>query len=248
MRPPDDDHTRAGVHVATDAAESEPFTPSMALHLAGLALACVVAVLLWLRSDRQHGRPAHVARTEMHAPERSAGAATPQGAMSPQLLMTPDPTIPNREPLAGLPGARERFGGTFAIRHPAYLPADIVPFTVNWQPDSDPRLRDLGRGELLTWFYSAEHGAVLVLAQGTGVGVRPLTGGADRAGRLRLADGTEVIWTVGHPGRQGGGADDPAWEGAELTLGVARSDGDGWYLRSPIISLAELIRVAESLK
>jgi hypothetical protein len=115
------------------------------------------------------------------------------------LMLPHDARLPRREPVAGLPGALERFGEAFTIRHPAYLPADVAPFTVQWQPAADPDRRARGDGELLTWFYSAEHGSVLVLAQGPGVGVWPLTAGDDRAGRLRLADGTEVIWVVGHP-------------------------------------------------
>jgi hypothetical protein len=174
-----------------------------------------------------------------------AGGARP--ATTGPLLAPYDPAAPSREPLAGLPGALERFGDRFTIRHPAYLPADVAPFTVNWQPDSDPARRAAGRGELYTWFYSAEHGAVLVLAQGTGVGVWPLTAGHDRAGRVRLADGTEAIWVIGHPVRVTEGSG-PEWEGTEVTLGVAPGEGDGWYLRSPIISLAEMIRIAESLQ
>jgi hypothetical protein len=171
----------------------------------------------------------------------------PGGRVVTQPLLAPyDPAAPHREPLAGLPGALERFGGQFTIRHPTYLPADVAPFTVNWQPDSDPARRAEGLGELYTWFYSAEHGAVLVLAQGRGVGVWPLTARDNRAGRLRLADGTEVIWVIGHPVRVTGGAG-PEWEGTEVTLGVAPTDGDGWFLRSPIISLREMIRIAESL-
>jgi hypothetical protein len=148
-----------------------------------------------------------------------------------------------------LPGALERFGEAFAIRHPAYLPADVAPFTVNWQPATDPQRRADGHGELLTWFYSAEHGAVLVLAQGPSAGVWPLTAGDDRAGRLRLADGTEVNWVIGHPVRVT--SDPPGeleWAGTEITLGVPNVDGEGWYLSSPIISLAEMIRIAESLR
>ena len=223
-------------------------------HLAGLLLACLLGIGLWLWSgglDLGGGTP----------PGAEPVAASPAPAPGPQspllggglptatapLLAPYDPTAPSREPLAGLPGALERFGGRFAIRHPAYLPADIAPFTVNWQPDSDPARQAEGYGELYTWVDSAEHGAVLVLAQGTGVGVWPLTASHHRAGRLRLADGTEVIWVIGHPARVTGGSG-PEWEGTEVTLGVAPSAGDGWYLRSPIISLAEMIRIAESLQ
>jgi hypothetical protein len=222
---------------------------SVAPHVVGLTIACLLGVVLWLRSvDLDPGGGGG----PIVAPDQAATSAAPQTAMSagrtqtPALLAPYDPTAPDREPLAGLPGAFERFGGQFAIRHPAYLPADITPFTVNWQPDSDPARRAAGLGELYTWFYSAEHGAVLVLAQGRGVGVWPLTARDNRAGRLYLSDGTEVIWVIGHPVRVSGGAG-PEWEGTEVTLGVAPVDGDGWFLRSPIISLPEMIRIAESL-
>jgi hypothetical protein len=222
---------------------------SIAPHVVGLMIACLLGVALWLRSgdlDRGGGG------APIQVPERAATGAAPQPAESagrartPALLAPYDPTAPDREPLAGLPGAIERFGGQFAIRHPTYLPADIAPFTVNWQPDSDPARRAAGLGELYTWFYSAEHGAVLVLAQGRGVGVWPLTARDNRAGRLYLSDGTEVIWVIGHPVRVTGGAG-PEWEGTEVTLGVAPFNADGWFLRSPIIGLPEMIRIAESL-
>jgi hypothetical protein len=226
----------------------------LVLHVVGLALACLLGIGLWLRSSGLdlNGGTATVEDGVVGTPATSTLPSAPafggaRPATTGPLLAPYDPAAPSREPLAGLPGALERFGGRFTIRHPAYLPADVAPFTVNWQPDSDPARRAAGYGELYTWFYSAEHGAVLVLAQGTGVGVWPLTASHDRAGRLRLADGTEVIWVIGHPVRVTGGSG-PEWEGTEVTLGVSPSDGDGWYLRSPIISLAEMIRIAESLQ
>jgi hypothetical protein len=218
------------------------------VHLLGLLLAAVVLLTLWLRSSA-----VEPSRTPPRIADRAASTTMPAAARttlsSPPPLMRPfEQTLPDREPLAGLQGALERFGDAFNIRHPGYLPADIMPFTVNWQPDADSGRRLAGYGELLSWFYSNEHGAVLVLAQGRGVGVRPLTATADRAGRLRLADGTEVIWVVGHPIRVTASAGEPSWEGTELTLGVQATDGEGWYLRSPLVSLPELIRIAESLQ
>jgi len=217
-------------------------------HLGGLVLAAALLALCWLRADS--GADAHKPRnivigTTGHLPMRPQEEPP---AVSHALMEPYAPTVPDREPLAGVTGAVERFGDAFAIRHPDYLPADIAPFTVNWQPDSDPQRRAAGSGELLSWFYSAEHGAVLVLAQGRGVGVRPLMAGDDRAGRLRLADGTDVIWLIGHQIHVADSAGEPVWEGTELTLGVQATDGEGWYLRTPIIPLAELIRVADSLK
>jgi hypothetical protein len=150
--------------------------------------------------------------------------------------------------VAGLPGAVERFGAAFTIRHPSYLPADVAPFTVNWQPDPQPDRRAEGSGELFTWFYSAEHGAVLLLAQGPGAGVWPLTADDRRAGRVRLADGTVAVWVIGHPTSVTGSvAGRPVWEGTEITIGIPSTEGEGWYLSSPIVSLDELIRVANSL-
>jgi hypothetical protein len=102
---------------------------------------------------------------------------------------------------------------------------------------------------LLTWFYSAEHGAVMLLAQGPGAGVWPLTADDQRAGRVRLADGTEAVWVIGHPmSVTGSVAGRPVWEGTEVTVGVPATDGEGWYLSSPIIGLEEMFRIADSLK
>jgi len=219
-------------------------------------LACVIGALLWVRAgglDRGGGPPA--GRAVDPGPAAAAAAPSPAPplagagpAPTPSLLEPYDPGTPYREPLAGVPGAIERFGGRFTIRHPAYLPADVAPFTVNWQPDRDPARRAQGLGELYTWFYSAEHGAVMVLAQGPDVGIWPLTARDGRAGRVRLADGTELIWVIGHPVSVAAAVDlEPAWSGTEITLGTPPG-GDGWYLRSPLISLPELVRIAESLR
>lgn len=238
------------MNLAADAAtetDREPAAESSGLpliHLFGLLLAAAVLLTLWLRSgteQRPHRLPVTAAR---EAPAAPALIVTPAPLMQPFAQ-----TLPNREPLAGLPGALERFGTAITIRHPGYLPGDIFPFTVNWQPDADPQRRLAGYGELFTWFYSSEHGAVLVLAQGRGVGVRPLTAGPDRAGRLRLSDGSEVIWLVGHPVRvTSASPGEVEWNGTEISLGVQATDGEGWYLRSPLIALPELVRIADSLR
>lgn len=242
------DDQAATRHVINADDGAEPATaglPGALIHIGGLALAVALAATLWVRASGGDAPP-NVA-VEGAVPPMTPATAPPVIARP---LLTPFEMTPPREPLAGLVGARERFGEAFLIRHPARLPADVAPFTVNWQPDADPARRAQGYGELLSWFFSEEHGAVLVLAQGRGVGVWPLTATDDRAGRLRLSDGTEVIWVVGHPVRIVGGAPgpEPVWGGTEITLGTAPTAGDGWYLRSPIISLAELIRIAESLR
>jgi hypothetical protein len=233
------------------------------MHAGGLALIAAVFLTLFLRLDdtrqpepNQSGRddPGELGRADIDPQIGSTtileAATTGNGHASPPPLMRPDgPTIPEREPLAGLPEAVERFGDAFSIRHPSYLPADVAPFTVNWQPDAQPSRGQQGHGELYTWFYSAEHGAVLVLAQGPATGVWPLTAGDDRAGRVRLANGTEAVWVIGHPTSVTGGVSGgPVWEGTEITLGIPTTDGGGWYLRSPIVGLEELIRVANSLQ
>ncbi|MGD9891591.1 MAG: hypothetical protein AB7R89_17505 [Dehalococcoidia bacterium] len=234
------------------------------LNIGGLVLIAAVFAVLMLRiggrGDDPSGatRSVEVARDSRtsageRTTERSSGQFAAIGGHNsislPPLLRPEDPGVPDREPLAGLPGAVERFGEMFMIRHPAYLPADVAPFTVNWQPDHVPERRAQGFGELFTWFYSTEHGAVLLLAQGPGAGVWPLTADDDRAGRVRLADGTEAVWVIGHPTSVTGSiAGGPVWEGTEITLGIPATNGEGWYLSSPIVGLEELIRVANSLE
>lgn len=247
----------------SDGDSQPPSVGGRLIHAVGPVLIALVFLTLFLRLDDsrppgpdQSGRddPGQLGRARI---DRQTGPATAlkaatsgSGYSSPPPLMRPDePAIPEREPLAGLPEAVERFGATFTIRHPGYLPADIAPFAVNWQPDAHPARGQQGHGELYTWFYSAEHGAVLVLAQGPATGVWPLTAGDDRAGRVRLANGAEAVWVIGHPTSVSGGVSGgPVWEGTEITLGIPTTDGGGWYLRSPIVALGELIRVANSLQ
>jgi hypothetical protein len=236
---------RVAVEDALEGRAEENGAPIPFAHLFGLVLAGVVACAVYIAITRD-GRAARPIRAP-GSPARAAAEAPPSGSSS---LLTPRPTPPRTplgERLAGLPGARERF--SFTIRHPAYLPADIAPFEVDWQPDPSDARRARGLGELQTWFYSEEHGGILVLAQGPGVGVETRGLRPDQWGMVWLADGTAAVWTVGHPvwdeplGRAG-----PDWIGTELTLGVPRSDGEGWYLRSPIVRLEELVRIANSLR
>jgi hypothetical protein len=227
--------------------------------LAGVVLACFVLAGLWWRAEAD--RPPRPAAATVRASDAAGAiqiAAEPPSTPRPfrGRLRTSPPTLifpdvqdgQDRESIAGLHEARQRFGGAFVVRHPAYLPADVAPFAMTWQPHRDPDRRARGDGELITWFYSAEHGAVLLLAQGPGVGVLPLTAGPDRAGRLSLADGSEVIWVIGHPVRVAAAPpSELEWSGTEITIGVRATSGDGWYLSSPILSLPELMRIADSL-
>ena len=224
--------------VGADAASPQPTVPSLAsIRTRMFCAAVMVSPAIFIAAFSGNA-------TGMASTRRMVS-----GISLPPLMRPDDPAIPDREPLAGLPGAVERFGEAFTIRHPAYLPADVAPFTINWQPDSRPDRRAEGSGELFTWFYSAEHGAVLLLAQGPGASVWPLTADDRRAGRVQLADGTEAVWVIGHPASvTGGTAGSPVWEGTEITIGIPSTDGEGWYLSSPIVGLEELIRIANSLK
>jgi hypothetical protein len=214
-----------------------------ALHLAGLVIACAVAFALFPRGtgddarDGTRTRPMEsppAAATTVSTPFASAAGTQAAAPSAGTAVAEDDAGFPAREPLAGLVGAWERFGGAFTIRQPSY---------------ADPRRRAQGYGDLLSWYFTPDEGAVLVLVQGRGVGVWPLTAPDDRAGRLRLADGTDVIWVVGHPLRVTGARDGaPTWAGTEITLGVAVGGNEGWYLRSDTLPLAELLRIAESLR
>jgi hypothetical protein len=261
-RMPGDGERASGADTSVDD-ERAPSLRQRVLNFGGLLLIAAVFVVLMLRTG---GRGSDAGGSTGFWDVGSDGTASSGGDAAsdgnhsltmveqrrdplPPLMLPYDPAVPDREPLAGLPGAVERFGGSFTIRHPTYLPADVVPFTVNWQPDVRPNRRAEGSGELFTWFYSAEHGAVLLLAQGPGAGVWPLTADDRRAGRVRLVDGTEAVWVIGHPmSVTGSVAGRPMWEGTEITIGVPANDGGGWYLTSPIVNLEEMIRVANSLQ
>lgn len=235
--------------------ESAPASPSPAGALLHLALAAGVSIVV-LRAITMsagaaagrtpappavHDMPSGMTAARPLGPGGSARAATPVPAAQQQL--------PPRTHFANLVEAGDRLG--FRVWQPQVLPPGAGPLAVAWQPDGPVLVPGLPpTGTLLAWYFTWQHGVMLVLGQGPGIGLSDAGAPPGEHGTATLADGRRVVWVRGHQGAP----DDPRgptrrWAGDELRVGVAPTSGQpGWWIESKLLPLEELLRVAEGLR
>lgn len=127
----------------------------------------------------------------------------------------------------------------FPVREPRALPAGFIFLGISWVPDGPvliPGQRPVGT--LKSWYATDQWGIALVMEQGPGMGVAAPAAPSEQHGAAVLRDGTAVVWSR-----------DVAGIAPQLAVGTAaRGDMLGWRLSSGVLTLDELLRVAEQLE
>jgi hypothetical protein len=216
--------------------------------LLGCATALVAALLvLRLIAGRPSVQPA--GPTILAAAPNAFVAATraqPLAAAAPPPIPT---ATPGRTNFANLDEASERLG--FRVWQPTVLPEQYGYLSVAWQPESYvlvPGQRPAG--VLRAWYWRLEHGAGLVLEQGPGIAVSAEGAPVGAHGVIALGDSRILIWVRGRSTLP----IDPhtstmVWSGDELRVGLpANGARPGWRLISSVLTLEDLLRVAEGLR
>jgi hypothetical protein len=229
-------------------AESEEPAAGVARSLLGCAMALVVAaaVLKVMTTGPS---------VQRDGPRISAAADTAIAAATSTRLLAiaarpPEPTAtPGRTHFSGISEAGDLLG--FRVWQPTALPEQYGLLRVAWQPDSFvtvPGQRP--SGVLRCWYWRWEHGAGLLLEQGPGISVSVEGAPAGEHGVIALSDSQLIIWVRGRSALPV----DPhtttmVWSGNELRVGLpANGARPGWRLISSVLTLEELVRVAEGLR
>lgn len=174
-----------------------------------------------------------------------ASATTVGATPVPAAAAPPEPALTY---FIDLPTAGERL--RIPVLQPSYLPPGAGPLSYAWKPD--PTLLQPGdpsTGVLMAWYWTLWDGVMLKLAQGPWTGLLPDGAPAGEHGTVTLADGRRLVWVRGHSEANAPGGSGRRWTGDELRLGVPPSGAaGGWWLESWLLSLDELVRVAEGLR
>lgn len=210
-----------------------------------LALAIAVLALRMITSDASthRERPGTVPASGTALPTATARLTWLAGR-PPNLSATPP-----RVDFADIPEAGQRLG--FRVWQPTVLPDEYAPLRVSWQPDSFVTVPEQRPpGVLRTWYWKLEHGAGLLLEQGPGIAVSAEGAPDGEHGVITLPDSRVIIWVRGRLAMP----EDPttnmaAWTGNELRVGLPlNGTRSGWRLVSSVLSLEDLLRVAEGLR
>jgi hypothetical protein len=226
--------------------------------LAQLALTCVVATLTLHALGAASTGPTATTPPAAGPPPRVAAG---QRAMPANVLpfggtAPPRPPAAPAQPrihFADLRDAGQRMG--MSVWQPSALPPGLQETGTAWElaePQAAPTPGTWPPGVLLTWYDDGTRRRVVTLGQGPGIGLVALGAPPDRRGAATLANGVQVVWVEGHGVFQTepGGGLRFRWEGGELRVGIGPTpDGSspGWWLESGVLSLAELLHIAEGL-
>ena len=219
--------------------------PGTLLHLALAACASVLA----LRVIAGLGdRPPPVTSRDRTPQQAMAATMLPPATVTPLAPARPAAAAaPPRTYFASVAVAGQQLG--LRVWQPHVLPLNAMPLSVAWQADSPaPGLPPTGT--LFAWYFTWDNGVMLLLAQGPSVGLAAGAAPPGEHGTASLADGRHVVWVRGHvdPPDPSPGAG-RRWSGTELRVGVEFVPGEpGWWLESKVLSLDELLAVAEGLR